>query len=155
MDKVAHGLMHAEDIKRRRSDPRWVDGVASTFPLYLVINHKVASVEPAGFADVYDISVNEWENFALTSGVFVHNSKDLSDCLACVVWHISQEERRFKFMEIGDKKFRTMGQIHSARAIDELFHDGKALAERNDRMLRNEGPVQGTQRRTIVTQKDW
>ena len=36
-------------------------------------NHQVASVEPAGFEDVYDLTVEEHHNFALTSGVFVHN----------------------------------------------------------------------------------
>lgn len=36
-------------------------------------NHKVVSVEPAGFEDVYDLMVDEHHNFALSSGVFVHN----------------------------------------------------------------------------------
>lgn len=37
-------------------------------------NHKVVSVKPCGYADVYDISVDTWHNFALTDGVVVHNS---------------------------------------------------------------------------------
>jgi hypothetical protein len=37
-------------------------------------NHKVLSVELDGFEDVYDITVDEHHNFALTAGVFVHNS---------------------------------------------------------------------------------
>lgn len=36
-------------------------------------NHKVISVTPAGFADVWDISVDDTHNFALEAGVFVHN----------------------------------------------------------------------------------
>jgi len=40
------------------------------------LNHTVASVEPAGRADVYDLTVDGTHNFALASGVFVHNSID-------------------------------------------------------------------------------
>ncbi len=40
------------------------------------LNHRVVSVEPAGYADVYDLSVDETHNFALAAGVFVHNSID-------------------------------------------------------------------------------
>jgi hypothetical protein len=31
-----------------------------------------------------------WHNFALSAGVFVHNSKDLVDALAGVAFHVSQ-----------------------------------------------------------------
>ncbi len=54
-----------------------------------VINHKVVSVAPAGFEDVYDLSVEGWENFALTAGVFVHN------CVAAVVYRIAQDEKSY------------------------------------------------------------
>lgn len=36
-------------------------------------NHKVVSVEPAGREDVYDLTVEQYHNFALSAGVFVHN----------------------------------------------------------------------------------
>lgn len=36
-------------------------------------NHKVVSIESAGFEDVYDITVEKTHNFALECGVFVHN----------------------------------------------------------------------------------
>lgn len=36
-------------------------------------NHKVVSVRSAGTADVWDITVDEVRNFALSAGVFVHN----------------------------------------------------------------------------------
>jgi hypothetical protein len=56
-------------------------------------NHKVVAVRPAGFDDVYDVSVEGTSNFAieagsegghgaeLNSGVFVHNSDDFSQLL--------------------------------------------------------------------------
>lgn len=39
-------------------------------------NHKIVSIELCGSEDVYDIEVDEYHNFALSSGVFVHNSAD-------------------------------------------------------------------------------
>ena len=39
-------------------------------------NHKVVSIEFAGYEDVYDIEVPETHNFALAAGIFVHNSVD-------------------------------------------------------------------------------
>lgn len=45
-------------------------------------NHKVVSVEPAGRADVYDLSVDRYNNFALSIGVCLMNSypyRDISE----------------------------------------------------------------------------
>lgn len=36
-------------------------------------NHKVVNIEYCGVEDVYDITVEKYHNFALSSGVFVHN----------------------------------------------------------------------------------
>jgi len=58
-----------------------------------VHNHKVVSVRDGGYADAYDITVIETENFALNSGVFVHNSKDVSDCVAGVAFHCNTDKR--------------------------------------------------------------
>lgn len=38
-----------------------------------IINHKVVRVSDVGYDDVYDITVEKYHNFALSSGVFVHN----------------------------------------------------------------------------------
>ncbi len=42
-------------------------------------NHKVLCVEPDGFEDVYDFTVDTYHNFALAAGVFVHNSIEMQD----------------------------------------------------------------------------
>ena len=39
-----------------------------------VMNHKVVSVCKGPVEDVYDLTVDDYHNFALTAGVFVHNS---------------------------------------------------------------------------------
>ena len=54
-------------------------------------NHRVLAVKLVQeVADVWDITVDGLENFALASGVFVHNSKDVSDALAGALWTLSE-----------------------------------------------------------------
>lgn len=50
-------------------------------------NHRILFIKEAGYADVWDITVEKTHNFALGAGVFVHNSKDLADALAGVVYN--------------------------------------------------------------------
>jgi DNA gyrase subunit A len=46
------------------------------FPIPASLQVRVDRVEPAGRADVYDLTVDVTQNFALAAGVFVHNSID-------------------------------------------------------------------------------
>src|SRR5258705_6912002 len=46
------------------------------FPIPASLTQKVSKVEPAGRSDVYDLTVDVTQNFALSAGVFVHNSID-------------------------------------------------------------------------------
>ncbi|MGH2378191.1 MAG: DNA gyrase subunit A [Candidatus Limnocylindria bacterium] len=46
------------------------------FPVPASLQVRVERVEPAGRADVYDLTVDITQNFALAAGVFVHNSID-------------------------------------------------------------------------------
>jgi hypothetical protein len=49
-------------------------------------NHKVISVEPAGLADIYNITVDKYHNFALSAGVFVKNTEmDFDDLVSAVL----------------------------------------------------------------------
>jgi len=51
-------------------------GIEEISEVALNYNHKVVSIEYQEYKeDVYDITVEEYHNFALDSGVFVHNSK--------------------------------------------------------------------------------
>ena len=51
-------------------------------------NHKVVSVRNGPVIDVYDLTVDETQNFALACGIFVHNSKDVADAMAAVCYHV-------------------------------------------------------------------
>jgi hypothetical protein len=51
-------------------------------------NHRIRFTELVELEEpawVYDLEVDTHHNFALTAGVFVHNSKDMADALACAV----------------------------------------------------------------------
>ena len=51
-------------------------------------NHKVRAVVPVVLNEpvpVYDLEVDEFHNFALSGGVFVHNSKDEADAFSCSI----------------------------------------------------------------------
>lgn len=51
-------------------------------------NHKIVSIECISYsARVYDLEIQDNHNFALDAGVFVHNSKDMSDSLAGALWN--------------------------------------------------------------------
>jgi hypothetical protein len=58
-------------------------------------NHKIRAVIPVRLpipVPVYDLEVEAFSNFALASGVFVHNSKDCSDALAGVCFTLSSQQ---------------------------------------------------------------
>ena len=65
-------------------------------------NHKVISVEfIEDTEDVYDIEVEDNHNFALASGVFVHNSKDQADGFCGALYSASKHAEEYAF-EFGD-----------------------------------------------------
>jgi intein/homing endonuclease len=85
-------------------------------------------------------------------------SKDLSDGLACVIWAISQDERRYRYFETGSNKIRTSGSINVASALPDLFDDGNTMAQRSEQlrnMPKNINPKNATVNRVRVTRNDW
>jgi DNA gyrase subunit A len=46
------------------------------FPIPASLTARVSKIEPAGRADVYDLTIDLTQNFALGAGVFAHNSID-------------------------------------------------------------------------------
>jgi hypothetical protein len=86
MDRAAHCRLHAE-----------ISGYYHKLNLptevMLYANHKVVSVEDAGYADVYDLEVPGIHNFAISAGIFVHNSH-AKNALARVSQYGTPEERQ-------------------------------------------------------------
>lgn len=61
-------------------------------------NHKIRSVTfiPEK-EDVYDLTVENNHNFALSAGIFVHNSKDASDAICGSLWNASLHADEFAY----------------------------------------------------------
>ncbi len=87
--QIAAALRCSISLVERRIGRLRAAGVVIPASPYLVRNHKVVAVRLAGLADVFDLTVDGTENFALASGVFVHNSKDVADGLAGVIHTLS------------------------------------------------------------------
>ena len=61
-------------------------------------NHKVISIEFLDVVeDVYDIEVEDNHNFALSAGIFVHNSKDCADAVCGALWNASLNAEQYSF----------------------------------------------------------
>lgn len=73
--ETAHNRWH---VKRTKYNDECIFCLAEN-ENFEYMNHKVISVEPCGFEDVYDITVDKYHNFALEAGVFVHNCEMLVD----------------------------------------------------------------------------
>jgi hypothetical protein len=68
---------------------------------------------------VYDLSVAQTENFKLANGPFVHNSKDISDCVAAVVEGC-----------MTDKGINSVSSLVLPNSEPQRVPDGKLEAER-------------------------
>jgi hypothetical protein len=101
-----------------------------TFPELLAStdnNHKVRAVIPVVLDEpepVFDLEVDEFHNFALSGGVFVHNSKDLADALACsIVGAIEaggEEDADGRSTEVGVPFFEVGSAISELEGSDEV-----------------------------------
>lgn len=66
-------------------------------------NHKVVSVERIHKpCRVYDLEIEDNHNFALDIGVFVHNSKDMSDGIVGATYNASLHDGQFAFHLVDD-----------------------------------------------------
>jgi hypothetical protein len=93
MSKAYDGHKHGKLIRKM-----WEEGK-------YVRNHKVVSVVEHGLEDVFDLEIPDTHNFALSAGVFVHNSKDVVDSCIGVTRAIAgglarpQEDMIYVFMD--------------------------------------------------------
>lgn len=63
-----------------------------------ILNHKVVAVRTlTDREDVYDIEVEDNHNFALSSGVFVHNSKDQADGVCGALYTASKYAEEYAY----------------------------------------------------------
>lgn len=61
-------------------------------------NHKIVSIERITRpCRVYDLTIKDNHNFALSAGVFVHNSKDLADAVCGALYNASKNAEEFAY----------------------------------------------------------
>lgn len=108
-----NGGYEAISVKGRKEVPHRVRG----------ITHTVYE-EPRA---IYDLEVPEYHNFALTAGVFVHNSKDLADAMTGAVYNAISRTPRDINPEIEVHSWSSMGEEESAKKDEkpELTQDAK------------------------------
>ena len=80
-----------------------------------VRNHKIVSIEFAGYEDVYDLTVDDYHNFAIAGGVFAHNCSEAS--------YIPHMARKPVDMVIDELNFldETYGPLGSVVIHDSMF----------------------------------
>jgi intein/homing endonuclease len=74
------GFEGFKDFKTKKcGEAKWVNRTYGAVPTAdkKVVNHKVISVSFDGYEDVYNLDVETYHNFALTAGVFTHNTGKL------------------------------------------------------------------------------
>jgi hypothetical protein len=76
---------------------------------------KVASIEEAGFEDVYDFEVEKYHNFALSAGVFVHNCVYIvalnETGPVCITWGARQQMTWAFWFKYFDEAFAVIDNI--------------------------------------------
>ena len=94
-----------------------------------ILNHKVRSIKFLDTKeDVYDITVQDNHNFALSSGVFVHNSKDQVDGIVGALWNASQNAEEFAY-EFGES-LEAIVNVNNG-----VFDKQKAMQEELNKMM--------------------
>lgn len=89
---------------------------------YELVNHKVVSIKELDTTeDVYDIEVDGNHNFALSAGVFVHNSKDSADAFCGSVWMASKNGEQFAY-DFGES-LDTITDFNNEASIDDYNKD--------------------------------
>ena len=89
---------------------------------YELVNHKVISIKELDTTeDVYDIEVDGNHNFALSAGVFVHNSKDSADAFCGSVWMASKNGEQFAY-DFGES-LDTITDFNVEASIDDYNKD--------------------------------
>jgi hypothetical protein len=129
--KEAKDLVSGRDILMPISR-RWDDlcetadgakrGVRAVVPVHL---HEAVPV--------YDLEVDGYHNFALCSGVFVHNSKDVADGLAGIVYSLSTRQVFRAPLLMGESEF------HDPDAESEWIR--KTMERAGEQALRKVGDV--------------
>ncbi len=89
------------------------------------INHKIVSIQSNVEVDVYDITVDEYHNFALSAGVFVHNSTQGKDILIAIMDEVDSPDASEKMKQ----KVLAAYESTVIRFVSRFVKDGETIAK--------------------------
>jgi len=95
-------------------------------PKATLVHHKIVKVRNIVLdtpEPVYDIEVEKYHNFALSAGVFVHNSKDISDATGGSVARALANADKYKYINEFDKA-ETNNSEDVSEEIADMFWGG-------------------------------
>ena len=102
----------------------------SLMPLYRKYPVKVINIRSLDYTeDVYDLTVADNHNFALSAGVFVHNSKDVIDATCGALWNASQHAEEYGY-EYGENA-EVFTEFNLDSSTDEMNEFELQLMSRN------------------------
>lgn len=115
-----------------------------------ITNHKIVSIEFINVQEpVYDLTIKDNPNFALSAGIFVHNSKDQADALCGALYTASKFADEFAYQYGEDLGLTTnlssntsLNKQEEAKKIANAMDDeiGRMLAEQFGTTLEDNGP---------------
>jgi len=85
------------------------------------LNHKIKKIEFVGQLEVYDVTVEEYQNFAIGAGIFCHNTMDMDPILASAL-DIYADECVTK-NELGKILTVTTDDNNIKQILENLFYD--------------------------------
>ena len=98
-----------------------------------VFNHKIKKIEFYGYEYVYDLEINETHNFALSAGVFVHNS-------ALLYQHFNNIGFHCELVSLYDQDYNNFRSAVFSNAI-RLINDDNLINEIYKLEIGNRGKV--------------
>lgn len=115
-----------------------------------ITNHKIISIEFINLKEpVYDLTIKDNPNFALSAGIFVHNSKDQADALCGALYTASKFADEFAYQYGEDLGLTTnlssntsLNKQEEAKKIANAMDDeiGRMLAEQFGTTLEDNAP---------------
>lgn len=86
-------------------------------------NHRIVSISPAGWADTYDLQVEDYQTFALDAGVVVHNSRWRAGYGPRLRWRTSHDGTNARIDPLALTVQELRERPESRRAVIDLFDE--------------------------------
>lgn len=119
-----------------------------------ILNHKVISIKYiTEREDVYDIEVDKNHNFALDCGVFVHNSKDVTDAFCGAMFTASKYAEEYAY-NYGESYDLLLGSNTENNMTNSAFKEQRQMMVDFEEQLKSLDPVKETMDKQKTKEED-